>query len=94
MIEVKNYLDQGSVNSAVDILSQIKESANDNKTKYAIFSFNRIFVGNKATKEKLRVFQNIRNNFIITNETGNKDGFKIIDLSELFNIIKKDVIIR
>ncbi len=107
VIEIKNYLDKGSINSAIEILSQIQEEFKDDHTKYALFSFGRISVGDEKTIDSLKKFQGNKNSFIITNEEGNEEvkldflmprnnkkmEFKVIDLSEFISIIKDEVIL-
>lgn len=105
IIEIKNYLDKGNINSAIKILSQIQEEFKGDYTKYALFSFGRISVGNEKTIDSLKEFQENKNRFLITNEEGNEEvkldslmprdnkkvKFKVIDLSEFFSIIKDEV---
>lgn len=107
VIEIKNYLDKGSTNSAIDILSQIQQAIKDDYTKYAIFSFGRISVKDEETRERLKKFQENKNSFLITNERGNEEigldfsilkenkkrQFKVIDLSEFFNVIKDEIVL-
>lgn len=92
VIEIKNYLDKGNINSAIDILSQIREAVKDSYTKYVIFSFGRISVKNGETQKRLMGFQENENNFLITNEAGN-EKFKVIDLSKFLNIIKNKIVL-
>lgn len=94
VIEIKNGLDKGSINSAINILSQIRTHFKDDPTKYAIFSFGRISTNDTKTIEKLNRFQEIKNNFLITNEKSNKEcGFKVMDLSNFFEIIKDELML-
>jgi len=105
VIEIKNYLDKGSTNSALDILSQVQEAVNDDRTKYAIISFGRVSVRHEETQEKLGEFQNKENNFLITNEGGNEElGLDflrprenkwegVVDLSEFLNTMKDKVML-
>lgn len=93
VIEIKNYLDKGSTNSAIEILSQVQERIEDEHTKYALFSFGKISVDDEKIKENLKKFTENKNNFLITNEEQKNMEFKVIDLSEFFNIIKDEVIL-
>ena len=45
-IEIKNYLDKSATNSAIGMLTQIRNASNGNNTntKYALFSFDGIYV--------------------------------------------------
>jgi len=94
IIEIKNYLDKRSANSALNILSEIEKDLNDTKTKYVIFSFNKISV---EDKEELKMFSEKENCFLITYEKNNnkeiKDRINLVDLSELFDSIKDSLIL-
>jgi len=107
IIEIKNYLDKGSLSSAIKILSEIQtqEEFKDEHTKYALFSFGKISVRDRKTLDSLKKFQEKKNNFLITNEEGieeikldflmpknnKKMEFKVVDLSEFLSIIKNDL---
>jgi hypothetical protein len=96
VIENKNYLDKGSTDSAIEILSQIRSRTKDNHTKYAIFSPNGIFVGGGTeTRKKLKDFVDIENNFLIINESvmkgRKKSEFNGIDLSQFFDLIREEI---
>lgn len=103
IIEIKNYLDKGSANSAIDMLLQIQEGCKDSHTKYALFSFGKISV--KDEKRRLKTFLENNNNFLITNEEGNEEAnsdfliprnkksieLKVIDLAEFLTLIKEEL---
>lgn len=107
IIEIKNYLDKRSINSAIEILSQIQEEFKDDHTKYVLFSFGRISVRDEKTIDSLKKFQENENSFLITNEEGDEEvklvflmpknnkemEFKVVDLSDFFSIIKEEVIL-
>ena len=93
-IEIKNYLDNSSTNSAIKMLSQIHEINIDNDTKYAIFSSNGIFIGHE-TSEILKNILFDKNTFLIINREKmhdhKKNEFNVIDLSQFLNLIKKEI---
>jgi hypothetical protein len=91
VVEIKGYLDKGSADSAIEMLSQIREMSKDQYTKYALFSFSRISVGNEETIEHLKTFKNCESNFLVTVEKKNEDAadFAVIDLSQFFDSIKE-----
>lgn len=86
VIEIKNYLDKRSTNSAIKMLGEVQKGLKDNHTKYVLFSFNKISVGDKKV---LKNFTEKQNNFLITNEGGTE--FKVVDLLKFFSIIKDEV---
>jgi hypothetical protein len=65
----------------------------DQYTKYALFSFSPISVGNEDTIKKLKNFKNCESNFLITNEKRSEDkaDFSVVDLSQFFECIKEKV---
>jgi hypothetical protein len=97
-IEIKNYLDKNATNSAIGMLTQIRNASNGNhtNTKYALFSFDGIYVGDEIAKN-LEEFLNDKNSCIIVTEGKTTERirkynmFKVIDLSQFFDIIKKDI---
>ena len=92
-IEIKNYLDKSATNSAIGMLSQIRDASNGNHTKYALFSFDGIYVGDETAKN-LKDFQNYKNNYLIVTEGRSKkrkNMFDVTDLSQFFDSIKKDL---
>ncbi|RQW78995.1 MAG: hypothetical protein EHM14_10200 [Methanothrix sp.] len=97
-IEIKNFLDKSATNSAIGMLSQIRDASEGNHTKYALFSFDGIYVGNDTLEslKKFRYDEN-RNNYLIITE-GRSEGSKdkknmldVVDLSQFFDGIKKDI---
>jgi hypothetical protein len=82
VIEIKNYLDKSSTNSAIKILSQIREINKDNNTKYAIFSSNGISIRSETSLKNI-LFD--KNTFLIINrekmQNHKKIEFNVIDLS-------------
>ena len=78
------------------MLSQIRKASKDSLTKYAIFSFDGIFVGDETAKN-LRDFQkgeNNENNYLIVTKRGfekRQDMFNVVDLSKFFDSIKEKI---
>lgn len=83
VIEIKNYLDKIATNSAIGLLSQIragKRPSKEDYSKYAIFSFNGIFV-KEETATRVKDFSNFKDNYLIITERGSKKTFDVVDLS-------------
>jgi hypothetical protein len=97
-IEIKNYLDKSATNSAIGMLTQIRNASqgNNTNTKYALFSFDGIYVGDKIAKN-LEEFLNDENSCIIVTKGNTRKSnekynmFKVVDLSQFFDMIKKDI---
>lgn len=90
VIEMKNFLDKGGLEGGLKMLSEIREITIDDNTKYALFSFGPVSVHNDEILNKLKNYQNQKNNYLITNEKKNSN-IRAIDLSEFFEIIKIDL---
>jgi len=96
-IEIKNYLDKSATNSAIGMLTQIRNASrgNNTNTKYALFSFDGIYVSDKIANN---LKESLDENICIVVTKGKTKGsnekyikFGAIDLSQFFNIIKEDL---
>ncbi len=90
IVEIKNFLDKSSTENAIKLLTEIREDARCEGTKYVLFSFGKISVKDKKVLEDLRSYVALKNNYLIAMKRTNEE-FKIVDLAELLFDIKGSV---